>query len=62
MYFRLKHHYQIKVITFDVVFIAIIPKTFQHKGRCQKMQKTRRLPRRKEVLQKVNFIEFMGVN
>jgi hypothetical protein len=27
MYFRLKHHYQIKVITFDVVFIAIIPKT-----------------------------------
>ena len=27
MYFRLKHHYQIKVITFDVVIIAIIPKT-----------------------------------
>jgi hypothetical protein len=27
MYFRLKHHYQIKVITFDVVFIAIIPET-----------------------------------
>jgi hypothetical protein len=61
MYFRLKHHYQIKVITFDVVFIAIIPNTFQHTGRCQKMQKTRRLLRRKEVLQKVNFIEFMGV-